>query len=536
VTTSPPPLSAASFCNERHAGVLVPLFSLAATRGWGIGEIPDLVPMARWLERAGLDLLLMLPVNEMASGQHSPYSTLSAMAIDPIYIRLADVPEFAAAGGEAALDGDTRARIDALRASPRIDYPAVRAIKRAALGAAFDRFDHNRKRTTRTAAFQAFVERERGWLTDYALFRALHDAFDRRAWWEWPEPLARRDEAALADARTRFAREVRFFEYVQWIADAQWAEARRRAAPVRLFGDLPFMVGADSADVWAGDHAFARDLSVGTPPDAFSETGQDWGLPAYRWEVVVREDFRWLRERAHRGTELFDGYRVDHVIGFYRTWVRAADGAASFTPSDESDQRELGRRIMRVFLESGACIVAEDLGTVPNFLRESLADLGVPGYKVFRWEREWEQSGQPYRDPVSYPPLSLATTGTHDTDTLAEWWDATSPSERAAILRLPGLADRGLQSDGAFGPIVRDALLELVFASGSNLAVIPVQDIFGWRDRVNTPATVGDTNWTWRLPWPVDRMSKEPAVRERAHALRKWSAATGRLHRPSADV
>jgi 4-alpha-glucanotransferase len=528
--TSPPPSISDPFCTDRHAGLLIPLFSLASSRGWGIGEIPDLVTMSRWMHRAGLDLLLMLPVNEMVSGQHSPYSTLSAMAIDPIYIRMGDVAEFAAIGGEVSLDETARALLTEVRASTLVDYPKVRELKRVALRACFDEFErrHLVRKSPRRAAFEAFAERERDWLDDYAIFRALHERFDRRPWWQWPEPLAGRDAAAMAEARQSLRREIQFFEYVQWVADAQWHEARRRAAPVRLFGDMPFMVGADSADVWAGDHAFARDLSVGTPPDAFSEKGQDWGLPAYRWDVVVREDFKWLRWRAHRATELYDGYRVDHVIGFYRTWVRAADGSASFTPTDEADQRELGRRIMHVFIDSGACIVAEDLGTVPDFLRESLTELQVPGYKVFRWEREWNQSGQPFRDPAEYPPLSLATTGTHDTDTLAEWWDTTSTEEREAILQLPGLANRGLQASDEFGPPVRDALLELVLASGSNLVVLPVQDVFGWRDRINTPATVGVSNWTWRLPWPIDSLSKVSAARERGIKLKTWVEATGR--------
>ena len=255
MNTSPlPPGSVGAFCHSRHAGLLVPLFSLASRQSWGIGEIPDLVPASRWLQRAGLDLLLMLPVNEMASGQHSPYSTLSAMAIDPIFIRLADVTDFAALGGEAALDADARAALEAVRTAPRIDYPRVRALKRAALRAAFDRYESiaPSRHAARAASLAAFVEREADWLGDYALFRALHEAFDRRPWWEWPAPLAHRDEAALARARDEHAREIRFFEYVQWIADAQWAEARKRARPVQLFGDLPFMVGADSADVWAG--------------------------------------------------------------------------------------------------------------------------------------------------------------------------------------------------------------------------------------------------------------------------------------------
>lgn len=529
-------MSPTPYCQTRHAGLLVPLFSIPSTRAWGIGEIPDLVPLARWMQQAGLDMLQMLPVNEMASGQHSPYSTLSAMAIDPIYIRLADVPEFESVGGEAALDPETRAALAELRATTRVDYPRVRGVKRAALRASFDRFEsaHLRRPTARTRAFESFVDRERSWLEDYTLFRALHERFEGRPWWEWPEGLAARDPDALRDASADLARARRYFEFLQFVADDQWRRARRKVGPVRLFGDLPFMVGADSADVWAGDRSFARDVSVGTPPDAFSETGQDWGLPAYRWDVVVREDFQWLRARARRGCELFDGYRVDHVIGFYRTWVRPTEGAAFFTPADESDQLELGRRIMHVFLESGACIVAEDLGTVPDFLRQSLSDLGVPGYKVFRWERDWHSPGQPFRDPESYPPLSLATTGTHDTDTLAEWWDTASPGEREAILRLPRLGGSGIRAGDAFGPAVRDALLDQVFVSGSNLLIVPVQDVFGWRERVNTPATVGQSNWTWRLPWPVDTLSKEEEARERSRALKAWSEASGRWPHPDA--
>jgi 4-alpha-glucanotransferase len=520
-----------TYCSERHAGLLVPLFSLPATRSWGIGEIPDLVSLARWMRQGSLDLLLMLPVNEMATGQHSPYATLSAMAIDPIYIRLDDVPEFEAIGGEAALDEASRASLAEVRAASRVDYPRVHALKHAALAEAFDHFEahHLARRTARTAAFERFVVRESEWLPDYALFRALHDRFDLQPWWEWPEPLAMRASDALAGARRELAREMRFYEYVQWLADVQWHDARKRSAPVRFFGDMPFMVGADSADVWAGEQSFARDVSVGTPPDAFSETGQDWGLPAYRWDVVVREDFKWLRARARRSTELFDGFRIDHVIGFYRTWVRPVSDPPYFSPRDEADQRELGARIMRVFLESGACIVAEDLGTVPDFLRESLAELGVAGYKVFRWEREWEEEGQPFRKPEEYPALSLATTGTHDTDTVADWWDASPIADREAILMLPHMARSGIRPSDAFGPTVRDALLELLFASRSNLVVLPVQDIFGWRDRINTPATVGDTNWTWRLPWPVDRLPREPEARERAKTLRRWAEATGRF-------
>ncbi len=379
----------------------------------------------------------------------------------------------------------------------------------------------------RARAFERFQEEERWWLDDYALFRALHEHYQMQPWWTWTPALANRDPDALARARAMLKGDIRYYAFLQWLAQSEWRRSRRQTAGVGLFGDLPFMVGADSADVWANQHVFARDLSVGTPPDAFSATGQDWGLPAYRWDAVQASDFRWLRDRARRARDLFDGFRVDHVIGFYRTYVRPAHGDPFFMPGAEPEQIALGERVLNVFKETGACVIAEDLGTVPNYLRPSLARLGVPGYKVFRWEREWNQPGQPFRDPASYPPLSLATTGTHDTDPLAVWWQTASYEERRDITSLPGFP-RSVSPDRAFDADVRDAVVKLLLASGSNLLVLPIQDIFGWADRINTPATVTDHNWTWRLPWPVSDMLDNPEAKARAAAIREWTTQSHR--------
>src|SRR5690606_4924112 len=163
-----------------------------------------------------------------------------------------------------------------------------------------------------------------------------------------------------------------------------------------------------------------------------------------------------------------------------------------------------GERLMRLFLESGASILAEDLGTIPDFVRESLERLGVPGMKVMRWEREWKVEGQPFRDPATYPAVSVVISGTHDTETMAEWWDNATPDERAAAIAMPAMKDAGLSADEPYSAKVRDALLESLYASGSDLLLLPVQDVFGWRDRINTPAVVNDENWSWQLPWRVD--------------------------------
>lgn len=520
------------FHRGRHAGVLLPLFSCTSRQSWGIGEIPDLVPFCRWVAGAGCDFVQLLPVAEMAPGADSPYAAVTAMAIDPLYIGIGALEDFAAIGGEAALAPATRTALEAVRAESVVDYPRVRALKGPVLRACYEHFLANdgRRGSVRAAELAAFEAEHAWWLADFALFRALREAQELRGWWTWPEPLARRDPSALDAARRELAVDVGYHVYLQWVAEKQWHEVRRAVRPVGLFGDVPFMVGADSADVWARQHAFRLDASVGTPPDAFSATGQNWGLPVYRWDVFEREGDPWLRERARRTADLFDGVRVDHLVGFYRTYCIPNEGGEhAFVPAQEKEQKAQGERVMKVFLSSGARIIAEDLGTVPDFVRASIASLGLPGYKVLRWEREWKTEGQPFRDPRAWPAQSVAVTGTHDTETLAEWWENAAADERKAFAAIPFLRDAGLDPlEEAWTARSRDLVLELLFASGSSLLSMPMQDLFGWRDRVNAPGTVGVHNWTWRLPWPVDAIDQTPDAIERAGKLRSWASRHGR--------
>ena len=518
----------------RHAGLLVPLFSIPSRASWGIGEIGDIPVFASWLREAGLDLLQLLPIGEMALGQRSPYSAMTAMAIDPIFISVHAVAEFRAFGGEEAMGREWRQRLDEARRSPAIDHAVVRRLKESALRAAFGQFERCRARAAPrdTEAVDAWAAAEAWWLDDYALFRALHADARDRPWSGWPVALRERRPEALAAAATRLAREVRYRKWLQFVAATQWEEAKAQARPVSLLGDLAFMVDGDSADVWADAPSFRLDVSVGAPPDAFSEAGQNWGMPAYRWDELAARDFDWLRRRARRMAALYDGYRVDHLVGFYRTYMFPHDGSpARFDPADEGSQVALGEQVLSVFRSSGATVLAEDLGTVPDFVRDSLARLGVPGCKVFRWERHWDRPGQPYRDPAAYPAMSVAASGTHDTDPVAAWWDGLDAEERAAVLATPGVAERAStldNADGSFSPSLRDLLLDVLFTSGSDILLLPIQDVFGWRDRINVPARIDDRNWTWRLKWPVDALGSEPEACERAAALRRFARSSGR--------
>jgi 4-alpha-glucanotransferase len=201
------------------------------------------------------------------------------------------------------------------------------------------------------------------------------------------------------------------------------------------------------------------------------------------------------------------------------------------TPSEPYKQAALGERVLGILREAGCTIVAEDLGTVPEFVRESLAKLGVPGFRILRWERHWHDEGQPFRDPIDYPPVSVASSGTHDTEPLIVWWEHAGEDERRGVSAMPTVQrlteGQGLLEAGA--DRVRDVLLEALFASGSNVLILPIQDVFGWRDRFNTPGTVGEWNWTFRLPWSFDDMAGIPEARSRQETLRRWAAQHGRL-------
>ena len=511
----------------RRSGLLLPLFSMVSSTSWGIGEYPDIVAAASWMRAAGLSFVQILPITELPESETSPYSALTAMAIDPIYLSLPALEDFAQLGGESKLPRADQETLERVRSATRIAYTEVRTLKNRWLRKAFARFTQCELVTSseRARAFSEFQQAHAAWLDDYALFRALRGRFSQRAWWDWPAPFATRERDALATASSELADEISYRKYLQWVAAEQWAAARRAAAPVQIFGDVPFMISADSPDVWTRQSEFRLDATVGVPPDAFSETGQDWGLPPWRWDVMAGNDFEWMRTRALRTAELFDGFRLDHLVGLYRTYMRPLDGSIEpfFAPDDEPTQTALGERLVSLYAATGAEIIAEDLGTVPDFVRDSLHRLEVPGFKVMRWERLWEEPDHPYVDPTEYEEVSVATTGTHDTEPLITWWESLDETERSEVLAIPSIARHLPDSASEL-----DAILRALLDAKSYVTIIPLQDFFAWSDRINTPAEVSEANWTWMLPWRADRLLEIPESRARAETIATWTREANR--------
>ena len=322
--------------------LLLPLFSIRSATDGGIGDIPDIARLAPWANRAGFSVLQILPVNHAQPADPSPYSAQSAFALDPVYLSLDACEDFAAAGGRDALPGEVRQRIAAAAAAPRVDWPAVRAVKDAGIAVAFERFlrDEWGKQSGRAKQLSAFMRENRDWLDDYTLFTVLHRQTSK-GWLDWPRGAREREPGTLAALRREHANELLREAWLQWQLDRQWRKARRdaSAAGVELMGDLPFVVGLDSADVWANRALFRLDERLGTPPDEGSPEGQDWGLPVYDWDAMERDDFSWIRRRAKRAGELYGLYRVDHAVGCYRTYSARPTGgrAASRRPRPRTD-------------------------------------------------------------------------------------------------------------------------------------------------------------------------------------------------------
>jgi 4-alpha-glucanotransferase len=242
--------------------------------------------------------------------------------------------------------------------------------------------------------------------------------------------------------------------------------------------------------------------------------------------------FELIRRRARHARELFDLIRIDHVVGLFRTYAFGADAAAlgDFDPLDEAAQRAQGEEIVRIIKdEAGQMeVFAEDLGMVPAFVRASLVALGVPGYKVMRWEREWDVATQPFIKPVDYPALSVATTGTHDTDTMAQWWRAADADERRQFVAGVGLGGMVNVKGEVLDETALEAIIGALYSAPSRIAIALVQDLFGWDSRVNIPGTVNAANWKWRLPFALDEAQKSPQLRSRIEALHAIALRTGR--------
>lgn len=486
--------------SSRVNGILIPLAAMKTAHDWGVGDFSSLTEWIDLVSVQGTKILQILPLQETAPGINCPYSALTAFATDPVYADVTAVPEVQKSREAQDYLVSLSDKISEWHGAKKAPFFPVKQAKLKTLWLGYQYFLTAEKsvHSARYQAFEAYESAQAGWLKSYKVFRALKEFYNWQSWLEWPENLRNHEPTAVHAFEVQYQEYVDFFAYVQWILDQQLrlAKAHAQEKNVWLFGDIPFATNLDSAEVWAERENFRLGYETGAPADQFSKGGQRWGLPAYDWEYQHTHGLDLWRRKIRRATELYDIFRLDHLVGFFRTYIFAPQQEQGFFDvQGEENQLARGRAFLTMVQEqAGACLaVGEDLGVIPNYVRQLLVEMRIPGYKVLRWERE--DNGY-YREPRNYPVISLATTSTHDTETLRGWWETENRTERAHIWEMIS-AQKTLEG-APWCPDTQRAILKRVLDSASALTMFSWQDIIGSTDRVNTPGTVGENNWTYR--------------------------------------
>ena len=475
---------------HRSSGVLLHISSLPSYGG--IGDFgPAAYDFVNFLAEAKQHVWQVLPLCPTGYG-NSPYAGSSAFAGNPYLISL----EYLADWGW--IDGQ---RIAGLAGrSGNVVFEEIETHKLPLLyeaaGNFLDRGPRESELEGQWRRFQDFCARESNWLTDYALYAELRRRFKTGAWTAWPEEIRRRDPKALAKIAAETGRTLAQEQVLQFAFSTQWTNLRTAAAQhgIRILGDVAIFVSMDSADVWANPQIFELDEELkpihiaGVPPDYFSPTGQRWGNPLYRWDVLEERGFDWWVDRIRRSRELYDIVRLDHFRGFESYWSIRADEATAINGEwTIAPGLQLFRTLETVL--GPLPLVAEDLGLITPEVDALRIALAMPGMRVLQFG--FSDKGAHMHLPHQFVPGMVAYTGTHDNDTTQGWWKVTGPVEHAAVEALVGSV-----SDRPTWPLIRAAA-----ASVAQVSIYPVQDLLelGSEARMNTPA-VPHGNWSWRVP------------------------------------
>ena len=479
---------------SRSSGVLLHISSLPSAGG--IGDIgPAAHRFARLLAAAGQSLWQILPLNPTSSALgNSPYSSFSAFAGNPLFIS----PESLVRQGMASYADLDAAQSMACRGNgfmQHIDFPQVEKERQYLLHTVFER---NRHILSTDPGFLRFCAEHRHWLDDYALFATLKAAHAGRSWVDWPESLRVRDPHTLAAWAEKERIAVQRECFIQYVFFTQWGDLRRVCGRLglRLVGDLPIYVTHDSADVWAHPQYFKLDSAgnltvvAGVPPDYFSETGQRWGNPVYRWDALRADGFQWWLRRVEHNLLLCDWIRLDHFRGFAGYWeIPVAEATAVNGAWVPAAGKELFAALAERFPHLP--FIAEDLGVITHDVRELQHAFALPGMKVLQFAFAGDLVENPHI-PFLCEKNAVIYSGTHDNAPTRAWFAAASDEEKQNLMEYVG--------HEVSGEDAHQALIRLGLASVASMAVFPMQDILGLgaETRMNTPS-LPSGNWTWRL-------------------------------------
>ena len=493
----------------RKSGMLMPVSALPGAYGIGCfsKEAYEFVDI---LKEAGQKLWQILPLGQTGYGD-SPYQSFSTFAGNPYFIDLETLIE------DELLTKEECDQADFGENEEEIDYEKIYNARFKVLKLAYARAKKNGLMESK--AYRTYLEEEKAWLADYALYMAVKDSFDGKSWDQWEEDIRLRKPEAIAAYQEQLSAEIDFYEFLQYLFAGQWAGLKTYANEqgIEIIGDIPIYVAMDSADTWANPELFqlyddGDPIAVaGCPPDYFSATGQLWGNPLYDWDYLEATDYEWWFERIKAASKLYDITRIDHFRAFasYYSIPYPAENAIN-------GEWVEGPRIKFFNMMEEALgkidIVAEDLGTLTPDVTELMEQTGYPGMKVleFAFDSGEENDYLPHK----YTENCVVYTGTHDNDTVMGWLETAKPEDVNYARSYCQMPD-----DEPFNW----GLIRVAYESKADTAIVPMQDILGLgkEARMNIPSTLGG-NWVWRL-------NGAALTDELADKLKTMSEKSGRL-------
>lgn len=469
----------------RASGILLPIASLPSNYGIGCFD-KEAYKFADLLKTAGQSYWQILPLGPTGYGD-SPYQSFSTFAGNPYFVDFNKLIE------DGLLKKEECDAVDFGSEEHDIDYEKIYLGREGLLKKAYKRDD-----VLNNADFDKFVEEEKWWLFDYALYTAIKDMFGGKSWLTWPEDIRLRKPEAMARYTKDLEDEIRFHEYVQYLFYTQWNDLKSyiNKSGIKIIGDIPIYVAMDSADTWSNTEVFMFDerkqptAQAGVPPDGFSKIGQLWGNPLYDWDKLKETGYDWWKKRMAHQSKLYDMLRIDHFRGldsFYE--VGMDEKTAENGKWVEGPGIDFFHALKKEF--SQIDIIAEDLGYLTDSVRTLLKETGFPGMKVLQFAFDSRESSDYL--PHNYHRNCVVYTGTHDNDTTRSWFDSIKKRDKKYALAYVGHKRlSGNEKSYAF--------IRLAMSSVANLCVIPIQDYLalGGEARINTPSTLGE-NWKWRL-------------------------------------
>jgi 4-alpha-glucanotransferase len=495
---------------SRSSGILLHPTSLPGR--FGIGDLgKSAYEFVDFLAATHQSLWQVLPLGPTGYGD-SPYQCFSAFAGNPLLVSLESLVED---GLLAPNDFEAAPEFSA----DRVNYGPVIEYKNALLKKAYENFK-SQGAPELQQEFADFCDQQRSWLHDYAVFRSCKDAHEGKEWTKWDEHLRARENNALHFWNENHADAIsahKFYQYLffkQWLRLAHYANGKG----IKIIGDLPIFVAHDSADVWANPQLF--DLKddgtprrvAGVPPDYFSETGQLWGNPIYRWDVLKKTGYQWWIERVRATLAQVDIIRLDHFRGFEKYWAvpggetTAVNGKWEMGPGAslfKALQKALGKELP---------IIAEDLGFITKEVHALRDQFSFPGMRILQFAFSTDPQADDFK-PFNFPQNCVVYTGTHDNDTTVGWFTSTNEGDTTRSMEeIQKERDYVLKYLGTDGKEIHWDLIRLALGSVARIAIIPVQDLLGLgtEGRMNVPAREGG-NWSWR--YCADALTDEISVR-----------------------